>query len=212
MSKLPFRIKICGITNQADALEAISCGADALGFIFAESPRIVTKEIVKEIINSLPSKIATVGVFVNQTAAEINEIMQYCGLKIVQLHGAVTPEFCAQIKFPFLKVFRIDKDFDSSTIKQFNNSLGFLLDTFAKEQAGGTGQIFDWSIAVQIKGQTKKPLILSGGLNPLNIAKAINTVQPDAVDISSGVEATPGKKDKQLLLKLFSEIKTTDFI
>lgn len=186
------RIKICGITNIEDALAAVDYGADALGFVFFEkSPRAVSPEKVKEIVSLLPPFVATVGVFVNEDGAKVKGIMEYAGVTILQLHGDEPPQACAG--WPrVIKAIRV-KDLTDLKPLEACRAAAFLLDTYSPEQFGGTGQTFNWDIAVEAKRYGK--IILSGGLNPENIETAIRRVRPYAVDVSSGIEERKGKKD-----------------
>lgn len=190
------RVKICGITNLSDALRAVECGADALGFVFYEgSPRHVFPEIVKEIVAHLPPFITTVGVFVNAPPQEIKEVLEYTGLDVVQLHGDEPQEEC--FLFPrVIKAFRIRDIRDLDEIKHYKAS-AYLLDAYDPEVPGGTGQIFNWDIAIEAKQYG--PVILAGGLTPDNVSDAVKKVRPYAVDVSSGVETEKGKKDPEKL-------------
>jgi len=183
------RIKICGITNLEDAMAATEYGADALGFVFyPESPRNVTPETVKMIISELPPYVTTVGVFVNESKSTIEEIVNFSGLDIIQLHGAEPPEMCSMCR-KVIKAIRV-KDLTSlEPLKKYSVS-GFLLDTYSPNATGGTGRIFNWDIAVEAKKLGR--IILAGGLTPENITDAIRWVMPFAVDVVTGVEG--GKK------------------
>ena len=200
------RLKICGITNYEDAIAAVKLGAHALGFIFAESPRKISPEKAKDIISLLPPFVQTVGVFVNEDPKRIEEIIEFCGLNFVQLHGDETPDICKIFMPRSIKAIRVK---DSSSIKGIEKYKGnvqaLLLDTYQKERAGGTGRVFDWSIAVEAK-KIGIPIILSGGLGPHNIREAVSIVKPFAVDVNSGVESEPGKKSFYLLQELMKRI------
>ena len=198
-----FKIKICGITNLEDANAAVSFGADALGFVFyPKSPRVVTPETARNIISSLPQSITTVGVFVDENKAKVEETVSYTGLDLVQLHGSESPEYC-NFSNEIIKAFRIKKMSDIEALNAYNSVSAFLLDTYSPNEIGGTGQTFNWEIAVAAKKFGK--IILAGGLNPANIEEAIKLVQPYGVDISSGVEGEKkGKKDHKKM-QLFIE-------
>lgn len=186
------RVKICGITNLEDALAAVDYGADALGFVFFEkSPRCITPEKAKEIISYLPPFVTTVGVFVNEDHGQIKEIMEFAGINILQLHGDEQPDAC-RLWHRVIKAFRLRDFTDLKPLEKYRCS-AFLLDTYSPESYGGTGQIFNWDIAVEAKRFGR--IVLSGGLNPDNIEKAVMYVRPYAVDVSSGVEEDKGKKD-----------------
>ncbi len=199
------KIKICGITNLQDALLAADLGVDALGFIFYHrSPRYVTPEAVRKIVPLLPAFLATVGVFVDEDYTRITEIMNYCRLNLVQLHGQETPEFCGQFPGRAIKTIHM-RDVSSLVDIDKYPVRALLLDTFNKDMPGGTGQTFNWELAVEAKRYG--PVILSGGLNPDNVAQAIKAVNPYAVDVSSGVEAEPGIKDPQKLREFVTNVR-----
>ncbi|MDA3904434.1 MAG: phosphoribosylanthranilate isomerase [Desulfuromusa sp.] len=199
------RIKICGITNLEDALCAVDAGADALGFVFyAKSPRYVLPEQVGQIISKLPPLVTTVGLFVNAAPETIKQTMRTAGLNVVQLHGDETPEDCYLNPYPVIKAVRI-KDADSlAGIDQYGVS-ALLLDAWSDQQYGGTGESFDWQLAKKLTGQL--PLILAGGLNPDNVAQAIQVVNPYAVDVSSGVEVSPGAKDHDKIRQFIQQVR-----
>ncbi len=192
------KIKICGLTNLEDANAAINYGADALGFVFyPKSPRVVTPETAKSIISSLPQPITTVGVFVNENKAKVKDTVSYTGLDIIQLHGSEPPDYCNFSK-KIIKAFRVKETTDLESLNTYSSVSAFLLDTYSPNEIGGTGQIFNWEIAVEAKKYGN--IILAGGLNPANIEEAIKFVQPYGVDVSSGVEGSEkGKKDHKKL-------------
>jgi phosphoribosylanthranilate isomerase len=200
------KIKICGITNSEDADMAVKLGTDALGFIFARSPREITPEQARDIIKGLPPFIKSVGVFVNEDPSVIHETVNYCGLDIVQFHGDESPEICAEFMPHSIKALRVK---NYSIVEKLSGYKGrvkaFLLDTYSKDMAGGTGETFNWDIAINIK-ETGIPIILAGGLEPSNIEEAISRVKPYAVDINSGIEESPGKKSHILMKELFEKI------
>ncbi len=203
-------IKICGITNAEDAENAVAFGADALGFIFAESPRRADPKNAKKILARIRGKALGVGVFVNESARRVEETAEYCGLDVVQLHGDETSSYCANIKVDrVIKAFRIKDIASLKAIKGYDNVFAYLLDTFSKDTYGGTGRAFDWNIAVKAKS-LGKPIILSGGLNSGNIGEAIKVIRPYGVDISSSIESEPGKKDAGLMKCIIEEIKALD--
>ncbi|MCD6353837.1 MAG: phosphoribosylanthranilate isomerase [Proteobacteria bacterium] len=197
-------IKICGMTNIDDAVNAAECGADALGFIFyRKSPRYIAPETAREIIDKLPYDVCKVGVFVNHGAEGIREIVEFCGLNLIQLHGDESPEYCRQ--FP---KSRLIKAIAARTPRLSEYPVSaILIDAYNPKLYGGTGKKSNWDLAVKIK--KNHTLILSGGLNPGNIREALKTVSPDAVDINSGVELSPGKKDPEKVKKIIEIVKQT---
>jgi phosphoribosylanthranilate isomerase len=201
------KVKICGITNYDDASVAVDLGADALGFIFAPSPRNIAPEKAGEIIRKLPPFIKSVGVFVNEDTEKIRDIVRYCGLDNVQLHGDETPEICDILMPRAIKALKIKGKYNSEQYEPYKGKVrAFLLDTFSEKTAGGTGRTFDWNEALNIK-KLGVPVILAGGLNPSNILEAIERVKPYAVDVNSGIEERPGKKDHSLMKKLFGILR-----
>ena len=197
MSYQRTRIKICGLTRTDDALAAVRLGADALGFIFVqESPRRVEPEAVAAITRRLPPLVTRVGVFKDQDPEWIRGVVEECGLHIVQLHGQESPEYCKLLGLEFIKAFRIRDEASLQPLGAYHplvSRKAFLLDTFVPDKAGGTGKTFDWQLA-QMASEFA-PIILSGGINPENVGEAITQVRPFAVDVSSGIEEAPGKKD-----------------
>lgn len=199
------KIKICGITNLEDALLATELGADALGFIFVpSSPRAVTPDAAKDIIAQLPPFVTKAGVFVNSSIEEILRIQQLCGLDVLQLHGDETPDFCRKLRGKIIKVIRVKDEASLTPMKDYHPG-AFLLDTYQAGKPGGTGEIFNWELAVKAKQYGK--IILSGGLNPENVQQAILQVHPYAVDVASGVESAPGRKDHQRLRDFIKNVK-----
>lgn len=198
--------KICGITNLDDANVAVENGASAIGFIFYEkSPRTISINNAKSISKHLPKTIARVGVFVNHEKDFIRLAISEVPLDMIQLHGDETPDFCNQFDVPILKALRIKNEASLSVMDQYDVAV-FLLDTFSNDQYGGTGETFDWSV---LNRKFKTPIILSGGLNSENILNAIDAVNPSAVDVNSGVESSPGKKDFNKLKSLFKNLNKT---
>ena len=199
------RVKICGITNSEDAQAAVEYGADALGFVFAKSPRQVTKELSRDIIRNLPPFVTTVGVFVDEQADVIKEICDFCGIHTVQLHGNESPLYLNDLKgYKIIKAFRVKEEDDLKQLANYKPH-AFLLDSYVKGVMGGTGVSFKWEIARQ--AHKYGTIILSGGLTPKNVKEAIQMVKPYAVDVSSGVESSPGKKDKSLLKRFIANAK-----
>jgi phosphoribosylanthranilate isomerase len=189
------RVKICGITNLEDALQAVEAGADALGFVFYDkSPRFVTPHEVQQIVAELPPFVTTVGLFVNESVQRIRRAMADAQLDVVQLHGDEQPEDCLLAPLSVIKALRVQDASSLQGADRYQVS-ALLLDAWSDEHYGGTGLSFDWQLAKQLTGQRR--LILAGGLTPDNIIAAVRQVNPYAVDVSSGVEARPGKKDQQ---------------
>lgn len=187
------KVKICGITNEEDALQAVDAGADALGFVFYDlSPRCVFYEAAEKIIRKLPPFVIPVGVFVNNPIQSINLAVERCGIQVVQLHGDETPDFCAGLPHKTVKAFRLRDISSLENIRNYPVS-GFLLDAYVPGTYGGTGLTCNWETA-RIAKQFG-PIILAGGLHAGNVREAVETVQPYAIDVSSGVEASPGRKD-----------------
>ena len=204
------RVKICGITNRQDARMSVEMGADAIGFIFAPSPRQITPEKAREIICGIPPFVQTVGVFVNERPDTVRRIMGFCGLDLIQFHGDESPEVCGDFMPHTIKAFRIRDRSVLQTIKPYYGKIrAMLFDTYAKKTMGGTGKTFDWSTAVTGK-VLGVPIILSGGLRPSNIVSAISKVNPFAVDVNSGIEELPGKKDHSLMEELMENIRNAE--
>jgi phosphoribosylanthranilate isomerase len=188
------RVKICGITNLADAQVAAEAGADALGFVFYEkSPRFVSMKTAAEISRALPPFIMRVGVFVNPPKELVLKAVAECGLTLLQFHGDEPPEFCAQFGLMSMKAFRIRDAGSLKDLPKYKTD-AWLLDAYSSDTLGGTGGVFNWDLAVEAQ-KTGRPIFLAGGLTPGNVAEAIRKVQPFGVDVSSGVESSPGKKD-----------------
>lgn len=200
-------IKICGITDLGDARRAFECGADALGFIFHPgSPRYVTPDAVKEIVQGLPGEITTVGVFVNRERHAVKGIAAFCGLDIIQLHGDETPEYCAGFpSFILIKALSKWEENEMSSLSKYPVK-AFLVDSRDAERYGGTGEKSDWPLAKKI-GEIR-PLILAGGLKAENIREAIEAVSPDAVDIASGVEISARKKDPEKMKEIIGIVRS----
>ena len=192
------RVKICGITTIDDASMAVAAGADALGFVFHSlSPRNITPEAAAAIIREVPPFVQTVGLFVDMPIEYVNDTVEATGLDVVQLHGDETPDYCRLVRRRVVKAFRI-KDIDSLEPIRRYSVAGFLLDAWSPKAYGGTGMTFNWDIAKV--AEQYGPIILAGGLTPENVAQAVETVSPFAVDVSSGVESVPGRKDPEKVL------------
>ena len=191
------KIKICGITNVDDAKVAVAAGADALGFImYRKSPRFVEPAVVKSIVAGLPPFVLPVGVFVNEERDRVRALMDDCGLALAQLHGDESAVYCQDLGRPVMKALRLKDRGTFLALAEFHgraNVRGFLIDAFSNQAYGGTGQTVDWTLAQEAARST--PIVLAGGLTPSNVAEAIAQVRPYGVDVSSGVELGPGKKD-----------------
>ena len=190
-------VKICGITNLDDALAAVAAGADALGFNFYKpSPRYITPQHAREIIEQLPESLLTVGVFVNEETATVTAIAGEAGLRALQLHGDESPEYCRELAdYYVIKTFAVSDTFDVETAKAYEVE-AIMLDTKHNRLRGGTGRVFDWSVAQRLRPMIRK-LFLAGGLSPENIENAVQIVHPFAVDACSALEDTPGKKNHE---------------
>ena len=199
------KVKICGIKTLSDAKFAVDYGADAIGFVFAESIRNVSKEKARAIVRKLPPFVTTVGLFVNDTAENIEAICRFCGLDTIQLHGNERPSLLNRLKaFKTIKAFRIQNEKDIIPIRKYKPD-AILLDGYSVNKMGGTGTSFDWKIVKKLR--TSIPVIVAGGLTHLNVSQAIRVVNPYAVDVSSGVESGPGKKDRKLIKKFIDAVK-----
>ncbi len=190
-----------------DGLKAASLGVDALGFIFAPSSRKVEPGVAKKIIRALPKTLLKVGVFVNEEQKEVQRVAEYCDLNGLQFHGEEPQEYCQKFFHLVFKVIRI-KDLESLKDMEKYHDAFILLDTYNPVQAGGTGNPFPWEIALRAK--EKRNFILSGGLSPGNVGEAIKKVRPWGVDVCSGVETIPGKKDSLKMMEFVKEVRKTD--
>ena len=199
-------VKICGITSEADALAAVEAGADAIGLMFYEgSPRHVTLEQAKAISAALPQHVMRVGVFVNAEEAFVHQALTECMLNILQFHGDETPEECSRYPVMTLKAFRVQGEETLAQLEAYP-SAGYLLDAYVKDALGGTGATFNWDLAVRAQ-EFGKPIFLAGGLTPENVVEAVRKVQPFGVDVSSGVESEPGRKDAEQMRTFVSAAK-----
>ena len=209
------RVKVCGLTDLDQARAVCEAGADAIGFVFAEkSPRLVSREDVRQIIKKLPPLVQTVGVFVNDSMDIIRAIADFCGLDLVQLHGSEPPGFCKLLAPRVIKAFRVRDRAVLDEIDDYRGKVrGILLDAWSKQSEGGTGRAFDWQIAREAVSSCGMPVILAGGLGPDNVKEAVSKVKPWGMDVSSGVETRPGVKDIQKVRRFIEETKSvvTDF-
>jgi phosphoribosylanthranilate isomerase len=202
------KIKICGITNYEDAQAALDLGADAIGFNFySKSSRYIAPADAREIVDKLPPYVNIVGVFVNEfNLPAVKSIAEMVKLSVIQLHGSESAEYCAQLTaWRVVKALRVNENFDPGHVKDFNVS-AILLDAYAADTYGGTGTLFDWRLALAAKHYFPN-IILAGGLKPQNVVAAIKTVKPYAVDVCSGVEESPGRKDKVLMQTFMQEVQ-----
>ena len=203
------RIKICGITNAHDAGLAVDAGADALGVVFAPSPRQVSVEQAAAALAEVPPPVARVGVFVDAPEAEIARAVAQCGLTAVQLSGHESPELCDNLAVPVVKVMHIGTDFDSVRAESYRgHAAALLLDTYVAGKAGGTSQAFDWLTLGVLPGWAQ--IFIAGGLNPNNVASCIGALRPFAVDVSSGVEESPGIKSPEKIRAFVAAARRAD--
>jgi phosphoribosylanthranilate isomerase len=203
------RVKICGITNLADAQAAIEAGADALGFNFYEqSPRHLTEADAAGISRELPPLIMRVGVFVNAPEDLVVRAIGEGNLGLLQFHGDEPPEFCTQFGLMSMKAFRIR---DAETLKEIAkySTDAYLLDAYSPEARGGTGVKFNWDLALEAQ-KFGKPIFLAGGLTPENVADAVRKVRPFGVDVASGVESAPGKKDHHKVRDFIAAVRSVE--
>jgi len=202
------RVKICGITNAADALAAIEAGANLLGFNFYQkSPRYIAEVEAAKIRPQLPKKVEAVGIFVNASAADVTALGKLLKLNAAQLHGDETPETVAEVSrnVRVWKAFRVDPDFHLKTLDEYPEAFAFLFDAAHTGQYGGTGHTTDWDVARRAAMDHR--IILAGGLNIENVAAAVRIVRPYAVDVASGVESKPGKKDHDRIREFIQEVR-----
>lgn len=202
------RVKICGITSAEDATAAVEAGADALGFVFVPgTPRLIHPEAAERIVAGLPPFITTVGVFVDQSLDEVLRIAARCNLQAVQLHGDESEDFSRRIPIKVIKAVRV-RDAESLRLLPTYPAHAFLLDAFVEGQPGGTGTAIPWDLALQAKGHVR--IILSGGLRPDTVGLAVRRVRPYGVDVSSGVEVRPGRKDHQKVREFIAAVRQAD--
>jgi phosphoribosylanthranilate isomerase len=202
------KVKICGITNLTDARRAVEAGADFLGFNFyPESPRYIPPAKARGIVRRLRKQVTVVGVFVNAPEDKMLAIARSVGLDYLQLHGEESPELVARLKrsYPVIKAVRVRNSFRPAQLTPFKRAAAFLLDGFHTRRHGGTGRKFDWSMARRARSNGR--IFLAGGLTPLNVAEAIRAAGPYAVDVCSGVESKPGKKDPARVESLMRAVR-----
>jgi phosphoribosylanthranilate isomerase len=203
------RIKICGITSVEDAQLAVASGADAIGLVFyAPSPRAVSVEQAAIIADSVPPFVTVVALFVDELVEEINRILASVAINLIQFHGEETPEFCRQFSRPWVKALRVKPGMDiAAACNGYAGASGVLLDSWQEGVPGGTGKTFDWHLA---PGGLPLPMVLAGGLNDENVGAAIAQLRPDAVDVSGGVEQSPGVKDAGKISNFIAAVRAAD--
>ncbi len=205
-SVLKTKVKICGITCLEDAQAAVAAGADAIGLVFyPPSSRYVTPSVAAQIVAGLGPFVTTVGLFVNEDEALVKEILALTDMQLLQFHGDESEQYCRQFERPYIKALRMSPDLDpSKAMAAYPGACGYLFDAWQPDKFGGTGATFDWQRIVGLAGDN---LILAGGLNPDNVDAAIEAVKPYAVDVSGGVELSPGKKDHRALKAFITAAK-----
>ncbi len=202
------RVKICGITRKEDAQLAVDSGVDAIGLVFySKSPRFVSNSQAAEISQNIPAFVSTVALFRDADAAFVRSVLQQVDIDLIQFHGSEEVSFCEQFDRPYIKALGMksaecDLNYLNANVQKYQSARALLLDGHAPGEAGGTGEIFDWSSI----GSIKKPIVLAGGLNAGNVKQAIEMVHPYAVDVSSGVESAPGIKDKGKILAFMRNV------
>lgn len=203
------KIKFCGITRADDAAAAVALGVDALGFVFhAPSPRHVTPEVAAGIVRGLPPFLTKVGLFVNAEAALVARIVDTVGLDVVQFHGDESPAECARAPRPWIKAIRVRPDSDLAAAGQaYAAAAALLYDTYDDAVYGGSGRAFDWAL---LAARGERPAILAGGLTPANVGDAIRRVRPYAVDVSGGIEAAKGRKDRVKMSDFVREVRRVE--
>lgn len=204
------RIKICGITNLEDALAAVECGAHALGFVFAPSPRRIEPEAAAAIVRELAPFITTVAVVADEPLDDLRSKLEIARCQAVQLHGEEPPDYVGALSgYRIIKAFRVREASDLERLSDYGGADAFLLDSQVMGKAGGTGVAFNWGLA-RAAAQAGKPIILAGGLNPGNVSAALAAARPYAVDVSTGVEAAPGRKDHHLMREFVRAVRDYD--
>jgi phosphoribosylanthranilate isomerase len=205
------RIKICGITSCEDARIAVSYGADAIGLVFyANSPRAVTADQALEIVATVPPFVSVVALFVDEPADNIRRILQQVPIDLIQFHGNEPAEFCEQFQRPWIKALRVREGLDIATqCAHYSSARGVLLDSWQEGVPGGTGKTFDWDLA---SGAFPLPVILAGGLDDSNVGHAIAQLRPAAVDVSGGVEQSPGRKEPAKIERFIAAVRAADVL
>ncbi len=200
-------IKICGLTRIEDVEAAVSSGADAIGFVFTASPRRISAEAAVQLSSGVPSGVLRVGLFLNQDKSEIDRVLNTVALDVLQFHGNESEQQCDTYGLPWLKAVAMENAQSVSQAEHdYPSAMGLLLDSHGTGKRGGSGKVFDWSLSAPVS----KPVWLAGGLNPDNVAAAIRTVRPYAVDVSSGVEASPGIKDAERIQEFINAVRDVE--
>ncbi|MBU4306098.1 MAG: phosphoribosylanthranilate isomerase [Candidatus Omnitrophica bacterium] len=201
------KVKICGITNLQDARLAVKFGADALGFVFARSPRCVSPAKAAAIIQQLPVFVKCVGVFVNSDKKSVLDILKKCRLDILQFHGDESDNYCAffQKYCKIIKAFRIKDENSLKSVSLYEHVDAYLFDTYEKGRYGGTGKAFSYNALKKFKSD--KPVIIAGGISPENVEEVLRQTKPYALDVSSGIEVTPGKKNARRMHSVIEKVK-----
>jgi len=209
MGTMQARVKICGLTRGRDVRAAVSCGADALGFVFAAgSKRVISPRQARELVQWVPAFVARVGLFLDQDAEQVGSILEQVPLSLLQFHGREDAAFCRQFGMPYIKAVSMNSGHATAQVveqaeREFNDAAALLMDSHDPGGLGGTGRAFNW----QRMGQSGRPLILAGGLTPDNVREAVRLVQPWAVDVSSGVEDAPGIKNDAAMRRFIEQAK-----
>ena len=203
-------IKICGITKSEDASYLAKLGVDAIGLIFyRHSPRAISCKQLPEILENLSDSVKTVGLFVDPSRSEVNEVLDTGLIDILQFHGSEPEGFCSSFDKPYMKAIHVkDKMPQAEVLDKYSSAKFLLLDTYNEKESGGTGEKFDWSIAKRIIEGTDQRVVLAGGLNPANIEDAVRSINPFGVDVSSGVELSPGQKDLKKVWRFVREARS----
>ncbi|MFT5169553.1 MAG: phosphoribosylanthranilate isomerase [Lysobacterales bacterium] len=205
------RVKVCGLTNKDDLSRVSYYGASAVGFIFyKKSPRYTSPSRTRKLVDELPPFVTPVGVFVDSSERAIHDICRFTNIKTIQLHGDETPALCARLtrSYNVIKSFRVDKFFDPKAVEKYKTVSAYLFDAYVEGEPGGTGETFNWDL---IKNEKfSKPVILSGGLNSENVQEAVKTIKPFAIDVSSGLEQSPGIKDPRKIRAFFDALNSSE--
>jgi phosphoribosylanthranilate isomerase len=203
------KVKICGLTRAEDVAAAVEAGADAVGFVFAESPRRVSVDEVAGLAALVPEEVDIVGVFVDPTEHEVLSAVERCGLTLVQLCGSETPEFCDRVPLPVIKVVRVTESFRYDQVDEYVGHVdAVLLEKHVAGRAGGAGEIFDWEAVGPIPPGL--PAFVAGGLSAENVTDCVRAMRPHGVDVSSGVEASPGVKDRDAIAAFIAAVRRAD--